>query len=364
MIEQFIQNNPINFLPYTIAPADSKDNELESFEAAIEYYNSKGVTDLVMQEKRMGSNVCMYLFNDSSRDFISTKTGYCRKDNITNAWRDKVFELFPHSRLVILQGELEPWSYFGNNLIDNTFYKYYFSQKAHNDLEDEATYERVINLYKQSLSLGITKDINKKKFLKENPNINNRQLESLINVLDMGPYYLDKATKQELNSRFKAQLDLYSRNTEPLFIPFSILKVDDKVIPCDNYTSWKLFNTEGCAAIPSKELYLDWLANNPNLEGVVIKPRDPHLTDVVPAIKVRNKEFLRLIYGSYYDRQLKEYLQTKSCKGKRRASIRQWQLSYLMLQVPYEKIYSEQFYDLVKKFFNEDKKCRNLDSRL
>lgn len=365
-IQKFVKNNGVNFLPGTIAPAEAivgvnnETTELESFQNAIAYYKNKGIEKLVMQEKRMGSNVCMYLFkNAPEENYLTTKSGYKRKiKSLTDEWASKVFSYYNEKDLVILGGELEPWSYFGKGLIKGVFERYRDAQEAHNTMEDPNLTNLVYDKSLQIHDLEI--------------DINPRTKSDIQNSYKLSKYLLPLETRKRLNQEYKIELSHYNNKEEVKFIPFSVLKTEDwgresyEILPLNNYNSWFLFNDSGCVPVDdnSEDLYHQWLKENPGLEGVVIKPLEPDLDYVVPAIKVRNKKFLSLIYGAYYSQNVLNYASYKKCNGKRKRSIRQWKLGIEMLRTDYKNITSQPFINFVIKFLKEEDKLKNLDWRL
>lgn len=58
-IQRMLGVKPVSYITPTMSPADRLDNELESIEAALNYYKNKGVNEIVIQPKAMGSNVTM-----------------------------------------------------------------------------------------------------------------------------------------------------------------------------------------------------------------------------------------------------------------------------------------------------------------
>jgi hypothetical protein len=192
----------------------------------------------------------------------------------------------------------------------------------------------------------------------------------MYNTISLSQFILPKPQRKELLDRFKIQLDYYSNESDLEFKCFNVLKIEyedrQEVFPFNNYDGWYLFNKSGCIKVDNtiNRKHNNWLNEKPRMEGVVIKPFESNLTEVIPALKVRNKEFLRLIYGPYYDSFLSFYINSKKCKGKRKASIKQWQLGFDMLSIPYNNILKNDFQKLVKLFMTCDRKYRNLDFRL
>ena len=101
------------------------------------------------------------------------------------------------------------------------------------------------------------------------------------------------------------------------------------------------------------------------LEGVVVKPYY-NIEGQAPYIKVRNVDYLRLVYGHDYTSILHKFIDKKSIKGKLKVSINEWQLGNTLLE-----IHSSKFDESNKEYVNtlirlmfELKKEQGLDPRL
>ena len=118
------------------------------------------------------------------------------------------------------------------------------------------------------------------------------------------------------------QLSIYAADGELDYKPFDILRVDydDETFMVDEHwmgvvsSKYDLLQTimEGDSGLESGMLsvtgnrevihkYFNSLADA-NYEGICIKPNVPSQTDAVHCMKVRNKEYLRIIYGYDYQR--------------------------------------------------------------
>jgi hypothetical protein len=101
------------------------------------------------------------------------------------------------------------------------------------------------------------------------------------------------------------------------------------------------------------------------LEGVVVKPYY-NIEGQAPYIKVRNIDYLRLVYGHDYTSKLDKFIDKKNIKGKLRVSINEWQLGNALLDM-----HSSEFVESNKEYVNtlirlmfELKKEQGLDPKL
>ncbi|WP_423900776.1 hypothetical protein [Capnocytophaga leadbetteri] len=101
-------------------------------------------------------------------------------------------------------------------------------------------------------------------------------------------------------------------------------------------------------------------------EGVVIKPRKAFLPAMPPAFKVRNNDYLTLIYGVDFQDRLQEQINKRNIKGKLKCSINDWAINAKLLQTSYADIHEEnyEFKNLVLDRILGEEIENQLDSRL
>src|SRR5690606_35948908 len=92
--------------------------------------------------------------------------------------------------------------------------------------------------------------------------------------------------------------------------------------------------------------YMDTLVGN-GYEGIMIKPVFPGETDAVHCMKVRNKEYLRIIYGYDYQRpeKLTELVRKKRVGKKRKLSHHEYFLGKKMLKLDWNSVDFDEQYD-------------------
>lgn len=373
-VETFLKYNPVNFLQPTISPAKSnlKENSLESLTEAFDYYKNKGIQKVVMQLKLMGSNCFLYLFKNREQCYATSRQGFIINkidlNPLLDEWHKKVFTKFPEEEFILLIGELEPWSvmdynskgeYGKGDWINNTFYSTLEIEKTKLNFLKEKNfykeYEKVLNL--------------------ENTNSHFKKVKSLAE--NFNKYIIDPKDLENNIQIYEKELKAYSYYGKPFFTPFNILKMGEKVLPFNNKEGWDLFNKKGCILFDINEykealnISNNWANNckelfNVNaIEGVMIKPLESNLKDVLPAIKVRTDNYLSLVYGINYKNNLVENIKQKNCNRKRSISLEQWQVALKMLNTPFEQVCFNKSHIYNTAYFKANEtKLEKVDPRL
>lgn len=285
-----VQNwKEIFYLGPTIAPAESDEEYLESLDKAVQYYHDKGVTDLIYQVKEMGSRAYILWFRDipEARRYgydktiiINSRNGFPFFDDhvlLNQLWLE-LYTLIGHEcRCCILDTEITPWSYKASGLIEKEFN---------------------IPLYSEYLHLGFVN--------------NDKEVKQYANV---------KKAIEELH-KFDKRENLKVHIFDVLYFnsPVSHLSIIDKLL---RFTPGTRHFAMISTAYRPDFLELD------GKEGIVVKPALP-TPGILPAIKVRNKDFLRLIYGAHYEEYFK-LLADRPLSKKRRMSHQQYKASMEMI---------------------------------
>jgi len=329
----FIRNKTM-YVSGTMCPADSFDTELESIISALNYYKSKGQTQVIIQPKYMGSRAQVLLAPEGVS--VYTRSGYklkltdeleqavsnlelsLVKNKVFGQWLDKLGSWSN----VLLDCELLPWSFLAKGLISDTFEGYYYSHKIHID-----------NMTKYGLYNDLAA-------YKVSDNYKNGVISSNKEVTNFNSWkYLD--TSDEL-TLFGQELDKYKVDEAPYFQAFNILKVEgeDKVLYSNSQFS--RFNNEELFSLlnsPYHVISVDDIDNAYNainqynkLEGVVVKPYY-NSEGQAPYIKVRSRDYLRLVYGYDYTQHLDKLIRDKSITGKLNISIKEWQYGNKLLDI-------------------------------
>jgi hypothetical protein len=114
--------------------------------------------------------------------------------------------------------------------------------------------------------------------------------------------------------------------------------------------------------------YFDLLTKTHNMEGVVIKPETVFTPGIAPYIKVRNEDYLMIVYGHNYkfENKFNKLIKKKGVKRKLQTSIKEFELGMKMLRTPYKDINPDnrQYKQLLAQMIIEVEKEKQLDPRL
>ena len=105
---------------------------------------------------------------------------------------------------------------------------------------------------------------------------------------------------------------------------------------------------------------------NDNEEGIMIKPDQVFIEGLPPAFKVRNNDYLTMIYGINFKPDYDYYLQKRNIYKKAIESTKQWHISQELLKIQLSEISqeNEKYCDLVRLRIESEYRCVNLDTRL
>jgi hypothetical protein len=385
-IEWFCKNKVNEFSP-TISPAPKyvPGNEIESIAQAVKYFIGKGVTELVVQKKYMGSYCTIYLKNKLEETYFVSRNGY-RIDHIDTAaaqksieeLHQKMLELYPGFDTLIIASEMLPWKILGGNLIEKEYWAYYEALSTHNGyLQNNDLYEKINRVKQKAAYTGYADDkgnLSGKEFKAKYQSHIIRQYDALgqfkMNDLDIQKNSLDI---------FKEQLEIFGEEGEIHFKPFNILKIvydsGKEVIPDSNLTYASvnddpflhLHFTEGNEEAELKKItgFMEILTSQ-NEEGIMIKPLKSYTKGLPPCFKIRNNKYLTMIYGVNFDTNFNHYLDKRNIKKKLEQSINDWEINRQMLEIPYKNLNEENYLMklLLLKRINNEEIEKKLDPRL
>ena len=356
--------NRINAFSPTISPAPKSihRNEIESIDEGVRYFYERGVTEIVVQRKYMGSYCDIYLQKNLNETYFVSRNGYLITHIDLEQARLSCIDL--HSRFdwsnlqtVIIQSEMMPWSALGKGLIDDEFGGYLNVHQNHcNHLIQSGLYDKIAAV-KQSQPYGEYMDYRANhtaKELKEHfpPHIV-RQYEALtaFKVLDLADY-------QKYVNIYAVQLAHFGKTGDIYFKPFNILKKvfnDGTELIVNDNLSYRDMNDDEYLHLPTgndeemersvKTVY-EWFAKleTENEEGIVIKPRQAFIKNIPPALKVRNNQYLVMIYGIDFRINYAHNLQKRKITRKLECSVNDWMLNWEILNVKYRDIDIENYY--------------------
>ena len=376
----------VNAFSPTISPAPKsvERNEIESIYEAYRYFYDKGVREIIVQRKYMGSYCDIYLKKNLNDTYFASRNGYVIKHIDLDAAKEACREL--HARfdwtdleLVIIQSELMPWITLGKGLIESEFGGYVNVHKNHHEyLAGSGLYKKIAEVKQSQAYTQYFEDkkaLSNKEFKAKYPSHIMRQYDAIekFRVLDLDVY------KQSIDI-YEAQFNHFGRAEEISFKPFNILKkvytneqeefVNDNMsyseVNNDEYLYFTI-DTEDELELAIAHTY-QWFAElSANMEeGIVIKPRQAFIDGMPPAFKVRNNNYLVMIYGvDFYDRY-DYYLNKRNIRRKFECSVNDWALNKQILSVKYNEIDKENYYlkNLVFDRIMGERAESTLDSRL
>ena len=389
-IENLIENK-VNFLSGTMSPCDKTGTSLESIEFGIEYFKSKGVFDIVMEPKYMGSRCNLYLFSDNEKSYAISRNGHKIEIDLTNIFekmrnRLKNFIDWNDTKLIIIDGELMPWSALGEGLI-NEFKSVGDNVDIENKFLRENNFDKhFCSLKEKFLTSGFQKERNELSKGKMAEKYGNAIYETFKN-LDAFQSFIPIEKREKENEIYKKQLELYGRKGKLDYKPFAILKIvklngeeiiyyNEKDSEITNFSMFNLLNSDGCHRYNlenkeeieacKKQFYR--YTTDEGHEGVVLKPNRLDERKVAPYLKVRNPNYLTIIYGYDYltTEKHKILVNRKSIKGKLKTNVREWRKGLNMLTVKYEDIRqnNEELKKLYASFLFDEAEEKTLDPRL
>jgi hypothetical protein len=380
-------NNKINDFSPTISPAPKSKsrNEIESIEEAVNYYLDKGVNEFVVQKKYMGSYCTIYLKRNLQETYFVSRNGF-KIDKIDlekaiDSLKDlhaKMLLAFPDFETLLIASELLPWKVLGAGLIEKEFTGYYNALQTHNSYLKSSGLFKKINRIKSdepfTAYISDKKQLSRKEFGSKYKTHIIRQYDALgaVKILD-----LEKQQKS-LNV-FKNQIDTFGNEGEINFKPFTILKEvkvsGEEVLPNTNLT-YELINDDAFLNLEitdsNKEEKLKVIYSffekltDANEEGIMIKPVQNYIKHLPPCFKVRNNNYLTMIYGVNFHQDFEHYFEKRNVKKKLEQSINGWEINQKMLQIPYKDLDEENYLMrlLLLKRINNEEIEKTLDLRL
>lgn len=382
-IKKSVEDGIMTFSP-TISPAPKclASKEIESLSQAILYYYSAdaGIKKVIIQKKHMGSYCDIYLNKDINKTKFFSRKGYpvhLDRNELLAAVQSLYNKLdWSKAKMYIIQSELMPWSALGEQLIDREFYGYARCHQTHaNYINENNLSEITENLktteYKQYCTdkVELAPSALKNKY----PDHIVKQYEALTDIaIPNISIYTDAI------NLYKQQVDLYSIKQSLYFKPFNILKIiyddDSEELPNSNITNYQIVSDEKYLVIDFEKDLTEQIASayefynsliKENYEGVMVKP-DNVWSDVVPMFKVRNNNYLQMIYGVNFQSNFEYYLERRRVKKKIDCSINEWNIAKALLKIPANQITinNPEYVELVTKRILEEDFEAKLDSRL
>ena len=360
----WMSEHKINAFSPTIAPAPKsvERREIESIYEGLRFYVRNGVHDIVVQKKYMGSYCDIYLHKDLDATYFVSRNGHkIEHINLTEAKLacEELYNRFDWSylELVIIQAELMPWNVLGKGLIENEFEGYLNAHKERLAfIQGSGLMEKLLKVRSGGVFTAFEsdrKELRGAAFKAKYPTHVVRQYNALkdLDLPDTEAY----ATGINI---FETQVTHYGKESAIYFKPFNILKkiyADGREeILNSNHTYTEVnddkmkvlhLHTEEEIAEKAAAIY-EWFnsLSGEMEEGVVIKPAQAFIKNMPPAFKVRNNQYLTMIYGIHFQNELDRQIKKRSIRAKLSCSINDWAINYQLLSVPYREISPENYY--------------------
>lgn len=386
---RYMVKNKIQFVSGTMAPAaaEQENNDLESLEQGLQYFKQKGVKELILQPKYMGSRCNIYLFDTIDQCYAITRNGNrIQHLDLTGIYQQLLTKFGSYMQkhkidMLLLDGELLPWSALGDGLIKKEYRPIAKSLEIENTFLKENDFDQAFeNLQKGMLNTTYSYDVkhNSKKELKKK--YGEFKASQYNYLLEVAPYYVPVYEKEQFSKIYENQLTLYGVESELSYKPFDLLKIIYKsgIEELPNWSSIERYNfvsddlfqvidLQQPEALALATQFFDSITVDQQMEGIVLKPN--YLTEnTVPFIKVRNKDYLTLIYG--YDYQwgprYKKLIANKKIGGKLKTSLKEHELAKELLAIPIQEIneHNETYLTILADLLFELAKEKELDPRL
>ncbi|NQX69816.1 metallophosphoesterase [Paenibacillus alba] len=385
----YVSRHKVNFISGTMSPADKDEtaHELESLKRGLTYFAEHGVKQVVLQPKYMGSRCNIYLHEDMEQCFAVSRNGYKIKQvDLTDTYQKLLHKFSGYMtenqiQMLILDGELLPWKALGDGLIQRQF------KPIEKALESELAFLKQ-NGFEEAFG-HLAEQYQASEFEKEQFNMSKTALNDKYGshlyqnykyLHDIIGTYVSVDDHLKAYQTYKRQLEIYAEDGEMVYKPFALLKVvyrnGEEEIPTwrtseeydflseDEFITIDLTEPD---SLERAEQYFSKLTVDNYMEGVVIKP-DVLETRVVPHMKVRNPDYLSIIYGYDYKfpHKYKKLMKQKSINQKLRTSMNEHRLGKKMLQVKFSDIVpdNEAYKEVVASLLFEVAKEKEIDPRL
>ncbi|MEK5161707.1 metallophosphoesterase [Paenibacillus sp. FSL R5-0527] len=385
----YCSRHKINFISGTMSPADKDEaaNELESLARGLDYFRERGVGQVVLQPKYMGSRCNVYLHKDPEQCFAVSRNGYkVNKADLSSIYAkllDKFGGYMEEQGIVmlILDGELLPWKALGEGLIERQF------KPIEKALETELAFlaqtgfeQAFAKLNAEYEASGFERD----QFRMAKNDLSEKYGASVYQnykpMHDIRESYVPLADHLEAYATYKRQLELYAEDGALEYKPFAVLKIvyeDGR----EQAPEWKTSEMYGFLSedeallldlsdpdcLARAERYFAKLTLEQHMEGVVIKP-EVWNGKTVPYMKVRNPEYLSIIYGYDYKfpHKYRKLLKQKNVGQKLRASLSEYRLGMQMLGVPFAEVAPDHtaYKEIAANLLFEVAQEREIDPRL
>lgn len=381
--------NKVNFISGTMSPADKDEatGELESLRKGLDYFAGRGIYEVVLQPKYMGSRCTVYLHQDIEQCYAVSRNGYKVKAIDLTPVYEGLLDRFgtymaEHGiRVLLLDGELLPWKALGEGLIERQFQP--IGQALENELAFlrkhgfEESLDELIQAYEAS---GFEQDQHHLTKEALNKSYGAHVYQTYKHVRSIRDSYVGLDQRDEAYRVYKQQLELYAGDAELDYKPFAILKEvlesgEERMPEGVTSEQYRFLNDDEILVLDLQEPeayslaeeYFAAITVERKMEGIVIKPEQEQ-PGVVPYLKVRNPGYLSIIYGYDYrfPHKYAKLLKQKNIVPKLRTSLAEHRLGKQLLEVKLEEISADNdtYQQIAANLLFEVKKEKEIDPRL
>jgi len=381
--------NQINYISGTMSPADKDEaaGELESLRKGLDYFAERGVTEVMLQPKYMGSRCNVYVHRELGQCCAVSRNGYkIRAVELTPVYEQLLRKFGTYMvdekiAVLILDGELLPWKALGDGLIERQF------RPIGKALETELAFLRRHGFEKALGRLFLSQEASG--FEKDQHHLSKAALsekygahvyQNYKHVREIQGAYAPLDQHEEAHRVFKRQLELYAGEAELAYKPFAILKEvlengeermpDGKTsdiysfLTDDEYLTLDLKGPDAYAQ--AEQFFLRMTVEN-QMEGIVIKP-EYEQQGTVPYLKVRNPGYLSIIYGYDYKfpHKFGKLMKQKNIASKLRTSANEHRLGRQLLAIKLQDITEDNdaYRQIAANLLFEVAKEKEIDPRL
>lgn len=385
----YSSQNKVNFISGTMSPADKDEatGELESLRKGLDYFAGRGVYEVVLQPKYMGSRCTVYLYRDVEHCYAVSRNGYKVKAVDLTPVYEGLLERFgtymaeQGIRVLLLDGELLPWKALGEGLIERQF------QPIGRALESELAFlrehgfeESLGELIREYEASGFEQDQHHLTKEALNTSYGAHVYQTYKHVRSIRDSYVGLDQRDEAYRVYKQQLELYAGDAELDYKPFAILKEvlesgEERVPEGATSEQYRFLNDDEILVLDLKdpeayrsaEAFFATITVEQQMEGIVIKPEQEQ-PGVVPYLKVRNPGYLSIIYGYDYrfPHKYSKLMKQKNIAPKLRTSLAEHRLGKQLLEIKLEDISADNstYKQIAANLLFEVTKEKEIDPRL
>jgi hypothetical protein len=386
----------VNFISGTITPCQSnkyenkiyEQSDIETLDVGLKYLFDMYSKDLKLsiQPKYMGSRLNIYLFRENTFDnsYGITRNGFlCRlsKEQMKPIYQKLIDKLGKYMeenkiKMMLLDGELMPWSAIGKSLIEDEFIPVSAGLKKEIEYMEKYNFDNILTKQKEKFNENKSSDDYKKFKLCEE-----------FHTTD---------TMKKMFTTYQKQMELYTKQVSednPIdYKPFGILKIcyndgsEDIPLLSKSISQGDMYdllsNKENSSenqlrihiteetydkSLEEIKQFFDNITMENGYEGIMLKPEFVE-KDKLHMMKCRNIEYLTIIYGYDYmiGPKLTRLIKSKTTGNKIKQSINEYKTGIKMLETKYDDITMQNtiYQELLMKFIYDEEYGKTIDPRL